>query len=214
MKDAIVSPQTAVPPDTGVSSLDTITAQLLALVIQMEGIVPDLEPHDTREIGRVAAGAKFADLLIAPTITTVTSVPSVPQDLFKVDRARDALMYRDRLRPIAQRMAALTQGLEFTIDSKMSLAGEDALQTYHWAKRAALGPNGAALHPYVDEMRRVVKKAINRHPKKATANSPSTPPAAPPIPHGQTFMAIRPPAEDAASDELPASFYKADEEVS
>ncbi len=203
--DAITPPQPA-----GVSTPDNIASQLLAIIIQMEGLIPDLQPHNANEIAKVAATAKFAHELITPTITTVTSVPSVPQDLFKVERGRDALRYRDMLRPIAQRLAVFTQGLEFTIDSKLSDAGEDALQTYHWAKRAVNGPSGAALSPYLDEMRRVVKKAINRHPKKATSAPPSTPPA----PQGQTFMAIRPPAEEVDGDQLPESYYKAGEDVS
>jgi hypothetical protein len=175
----------------------------------MEGLVPGFEAHDKREIARVAASARFAHELIAPTVTIVTSVPSMPQDLFKVTQAMEALEIRDRLRPIAQRLAAFTQGLEFTIDTRLSAAGEDALQTYHWAKRAALGPNGAVLHPYLDEMRRVVKRAINRSKKPK-----GDPPAPPAPPQDKGFMAALPRTlsddsrpTDRGSD-LPASYYQ------
>ena len=208
--------ETDAPAVTDAQTLDAIASQLLDLVTKMEGLVPDFEPHDKRAIARVAASAKFAHELIAPTITMVTSVPSVPQDLFNVAQAQAALQFRDLLRPIAQRLAAFAQGLEFTIDTKLSASGEDSLQSYHWGKRAVKGPNGAVLQPYVDEMRRVVKRAINR------SNKPKTEPPAPsPAPHGQTFMAIMPqrPAEDSAADadsddgaELPESYYKAAED--
>jgi hypothetical protein len=204
------SPQLTESPSTDTQRLQQIAGQLVGLVVQMEALVPDFEPHDRREISRVAASARFAHELIAPTVTIITSVASVPQDLFKVEKAREALLIRDQLRPIAQRLAAFTQGLEFTIDTKLSAAGEDALQTYHWAKRAALGPNGAALHPYLDEMRRVVRRAINRNKKKATSQ-------APPTPQGQGFMAAlpQPAADDAATGEgeLPESYYKVAEDA-
>jgi hypothetical protein len=208
MEPTQATQQTAAPAATDTQNLDTIASQLQDLVTKIENLVPDFEAHDKREISRVAASAKFAHELIAATITCVTSVPGVPQDLFKVSPAKEALQMRDLLRPIAQRLYALTQGMEFTIDTKLSTAGEDALQTYHWAKRAALGPNGAALHPYLDEMRRVVRRAINRSRKPKSES-----PAPPPLPQGQGFMAALPqrPAEDFAADagdELPESYHE------
>ena len=207
------------PPDapaaTGAQTLDAIASQLLDLVTQMEGLVPDFEPHDKREIARVAAGAKFANELIAATITLVTSVPSVPRDLFNVALAQEALQVRDQFRPIVQRLIAFAEGLEFTINTKMSASGEDALQSYHWGKRAVKGPNGAVLQPYVDEMRRVVKRALNRSTKPKT-----DPPTPSPAPQGQSFMAAmpQPPSEDPDADapaddaELPESSYKVAED--
>jgi hypothetical protein len=209
MEPSQATQQTAVPAATDTPDIKTIAGQLLDIVTKMENLVPDFQAHDKREISRVAASAKFAHELIAPTITIVTSVPTVPQDLFDVAQAKEALRVRDLLRPIAQRLDAFTQGLEFTIDTKLSEAGEDALQTYHWAKRAASGPKGAVLHPYLDEMRRVVMRAINRSKK------PKSQSAAPP--QGQGFMAALPQqlTEDfAAGDdadagaELPESYYK------
>jgi len=205
---------TDAPAPIDAQTLDAIASQLLDLVTKMESLVPDFEPHDKREIARVAAGAKFAHELIAATITMVTSVPSAPQDLFNVAAAQEALQFRDQLRPIAQRLVAFAQGLEFTIDAKLSASGEDALQTHAWGKRAVKGPKGAVLQPYVDEMSRVVKRAINRSKKPKTE-----PPTPSPAPQGQSFMAIMPqrPPEDSADGaddgaELPESYYKAAED--
>jgi len=202
--------QIGAPAAADAQNVDAIASQLLDIVKKLESVIPDFEPHDKREISRVAASAKFAHELIAQTITTVTSIPSVPRDLFKVALAQEALHVRDQLRPIAQRLIAFALGLEFTIDTKLSAAGEDALQTYAWAKRAARGPAGAVLHPYVDEMRRVVKRALNRSTKPK-----SEPPAPSPAPQGQGSLAVPPqhqPEDSAAiadaGGELPENDYK------
>ena len=155
---------------------ETIAKQLLDVVATLETLVPGFTPHNPREIRRVASGAKFAHQLIVPTITTVSSVAAVQQrNLFDIARGQEALRYRDAIRPIAQRLAAFTSGLEFTVDSKLFAAGEEALQTYKWAQRAVKSPGGDAVRPYVEEMTKVVKKALNFRPKKA-APAPTTPP--------------------------------------
>lgn len=197
------APKAATATSADSPSLTAIAGQLGELVTQMEGLIPDLTPHDGRQVRRVASAAKFAAELIVPTITTMTVVPSAPKDLFDVEAGRQALEYRDQFRPIAQRLTALGTALEFSIDSKLSKSGEDSLQTYHWAQRALRGPNGPALAPYVEEMRRAVKKAINRHPKPATPDTPS-----PEAPAGHAFMAFRRP-EPEVEGELPESYYQA-----
>jgi hypothetical protein len=201
-----VSANTAASTQETPETIESIASQMLDLLTKMEALLPDLQAHDRREIARVAAAARFAHDLIRPTITTVTSVEVAPTDIYDVARGQGALLYRDQMQPISQRMAALNKALDFTIDSKLSAAGEDALQTYHWAKRAVKGPGGAALQPYLDEMKRVVKRAINHKPKKAT-------PEQPPVPQGQTIMAPRPAVED-DGDELPDSWYRAAEDES
>lgn len=169
--------------DTPDPSLAAVTGQLLDLVIQMEGLVPELKPHDPQTVARVTQGAKFAHALIAPTITTVNSITAVPAGLFNVDRGRDALAYRDELYPVAQRLGAFVEALYFSINSKLAESGGEALQTYTWAKRAENGPIGPALRPYLDEMRRVVRKAINFKGKDSTPETPA--------PQGQSFLAER-----------------------
>src|SRR5258706_8208515 len=201
------APKAATTTSADSPSLTAIAGQLGELVNEIEGLTPNLTPHDSRQARRVASAAKFAAELIAPTITTMTVVPSAPKDLFDVEAGRQALEYRDQFRPIAQRLTALGNALEFSIDSKLSKSGEDSLQTYHWAKRALLGPNGPALAPYVEEMRRAVKKAINRHPKPAPPDTPA--PEAPG--GGHAFMAFRRPDPE-VEGELPESFYQADDD--
>jgi hypothetical protein len=164
-------PSTAGPPDPA-----TLGRQLLDAVIALEAIVPDLTPHDPQEIMRVVASAKFAHALIGPTITIVTSLPSLNErKLFDVERGRTALLFRDEILPVAQRLKAFVAGLEFTMNSRLAEAGVDALQTYDWSRRAAKQRQGTNLIPYVQEMQRVIKKTINRRPKPAGSTPP--PPA-------------------------------------
>jgi hypothetical protein len=183
---------------------DAVAAQLIGLLDQFETLVPGFLPHDTTEVHRVATAARFANELIQPTITAVSSFASVAErKLFDVDRGKAALQYRDALRPVAQRLSALLDGVEFTIDSQLAEAGAEALQAYAWAKAYAKGRNGAGLRPYLDEMRRVVKKAMNRR-KPA-----ETPPAAP------GFLPASLASQKAdTEDDLPDKFRKALDAVS
>jgi hypothetical protein len=174
------------PPAAGGTAVDVLVNQMLAVVVQLEGLVPDLTPHDSRQVKRVSAGARFAHDLIVPTITTVTTVPT-PEGLFDVENGREAMEYRDKVRPIVQRLAVLVDALTFTVNEKMAGAGEQVLQTYRWSKSAVKGGRRPDLQPYVDEMSRVVKKILNQRPTKDPAPAPDTP-TAPPA-QVQTFLA-------------------------
>jgi hypothetical protein len=114
-------------------------------------------------------------------------------NIFDADAGRLTLALRDALRPIALRLSALTKALDYTVDVKLAASGTEALQAYQWAKDHLKFADASALKPYFDEAARVVKKTLNRKPKK--------PAATPPTPAGQGFLASRPapPAED--SDE-------------
>jgi hypothetical protein len=197
-------------PDT--STLPSVADQILAHLVQMENLVPNLRPHDIRKIRQVSSSAKFAHLLIAPTINAVLSVPSVPQGIFNVERGRRALVLRDLLKPLAVRIRALADNIDYGVDDDLAAGGEESLQTYHWAKRAESGPNGPALRPYLDEMKRVVRKILNRTTKKAgSTTTPDTPPATPPTtppPNAQGFMSIRSPQPEPDDSWMPKSIYE------
>jgi hypothetical protein len=184
---------------------DAVAAQLIGLLDQFETLVPGFQPHDAAEVHRVATAARFANELIQPTITAVSSfAPASERKLFDVERGKAALQYRDALRPVAQRLSALLDGVEFTIDSQLADAGAEALQAYAWAKAYAKGRTGAGLRPYLDEMRRVVKKAMNRR-KPAVEPPTQTPPA---------FLPASLASRNGAEDDLPDNFRKALDAVS
>ena len=154
----------------------------------------------------MAVTARFAKDLIAPTITTVTTVPT-PQGLFDVNGAREAMAFREKLGPVIQRLSVLVGTLGYTSDEKMANTGEGCLQTYRWSKVAIKSGKRNDLKPYVDEMSRMVKKAINHRPATAApatpAPAPNTPGTAEAPPHAQTFMAFRPvPSDDDVEREL------------
>jgi hypothetical protein len=198
-----VEPNPSAPKTTPVfdpSTIETVTGQMSTLLTQFEGLVPDLQPHDSRQIKRVAQVARFADPLIAPTINTINTVSIVPSMLFDADRAKKALIYRDYIRPFAHRLLVLGGSLNFSVDAKLAVAGEDILQMYAWVQRAVNGPNGAVLRPWFDEMQRMMKKAIN-HRKNAPPSAPSTPPQA------QGFLALRSEPSELDELELPENIY-------
>jgi hypothetical protein len=207
------------PTTPDAPSIDAIASQLQTLLDQMQALVPDLRPHDPRQIARVAAAARYAQQLIPPAITTVTSVSAVPVGLIDPDGGRAAMAYHDQLFPIAQQAQAFIDALLFSINSVLATWGEKALQTYHWSKRAVKGPDGPELQPYVEEMVRVVKKANNKRKPKGTTNPPApapqpgTPapapapgPASQPGPVTHTLLPFRPEAEE-LDDDYPRSIY-------
>ncbi len=135
-------------------------------------------------------------------------MPTIPQGIFNVERGRRALAVRDVLKPLAVRIRALADSIDYSSDDDLAGGGEESLQMYHWALRAEKGPNGPALRPYLDEMRRVVRKVINRSRKTAgPPATPDTPPTTPP-PNAQGFMAIRGPQPEPDDDSwMPKSIY-------
>src|ERR1700682_3289913 len=105
-----------------------IAKQLLDLVATFEGILPALVPPNPREIRRITSASRFAEYVIPPTLDAVASAESLREkNLFDVAAAQEALEYRDLVRPAAQRLAAFVAALEYTVDSKLAAAGEEAL---------------------------------------------------------------------------------------
>jgi hypothetical protein len=200
--DSSTASETAAQPPAD-SSTAAVAAQLIGLLDQFESLVPSFQPHDAAEVHRVATAARFANELIQPTITAVSSfAPASDRKMFDIERGKAALQYRDALRPVAQRLSALLDGVEFTIDNQLAEAGAEALQAYAWAKSYAKGRTGAGLRPYLDEMRRVVRKAINRRKPPASAPPPTQPSPGFLSPN----LASR---QTAAEDDLPENFRKA-----
>jgi hypothetical protein len=154
-------------------------SRMIQLLDELEAIIPDLTQPDISRIGRVAQSAKFAHQLILPTINAVTSYPPLQKrNLFDVAAGQAALDFRDQLHPISMRMAAITVALSYTINQKLAASGDEALQTYQWAKRHVKQPDGGGARTYVDEMQRFVERAMNRR-RKAQIPVDAPPPTTP-----------------------------------
>lgn len=151
-----------------------VATRISALLDQLEALVIDFPQPDPVRTATVRANARFAGELVTPTITAVTNYePLRSRRLFDVEAGRNALAFRDELRPIVHRMAALTAQIDFAVDDKLAEAAMEALQTYQWSKRHAKQPDGAGLRPYVNEMQRVVEKTINHRPKHQEPTTPT-----------------------------------------
>lgn len=186
--------------------------RLMALLDQFEALIPNFQHHDKNDIRRVAGVARFAPDLVVPTIATTTSFPPAgDRKLFDVEGNQLKMRSNDALGPVMQRLAALRDGLQFTVNNDLAEAGSQALDVYTWAKSYSKRPDAAALRPYVATMSHVVKKVLNRRKKSsapAPAPSPTTPTPLPPS--GQGFLApniVR--AERAGEDEYPDHFNEA-----
>jgi hypothetical protein len=150
---------------------------MIELIAEMESIVPDLTQPDPTRIRRIAQRAKFARPLIPTTITAVNSYqPLQMRNLFNVPAGQAAIEYDGAMHPIGTRLAALTVALLYSINVKLAASGEEALQTYQWAKRHVKQPDGGGIRTYVEEMQSKVERTINRRKPQKASNPPPTPP--------------------------------------
>jgi hypothetical protein len=93
---------------------------------------------------------------------------------------RDAYAYAIAFDPVVEEIFALGKFVAHTIRVQRSAAGVCALDVYALAKRIAMREGGAELKPFVDDMRRKLKKAgkarkASSDPVNAASN-PSAPP--------------------------------------
>jgi len=204
-KKSVVNPSDAV---TAAPSADDVAAQLMGLIDQMEALVPGFTPHDSNVARRVASVARFAKDLIPQVITTVTALPSVGNvNIFDIEEGKTALELDASMRPVAQRLASLLDGVTFTVGSRLAKSTGQGLAMFAWMKKHARTPEGVASRPYVDEMTRTMKKTLNR---RKAVHPPTPPPAG-----AKTFLApnLTQAAATAPDDDLPEDFRKALEEA-
>jgi len=155
---------------------EELAAELLARIDEFEAMVPNFQHHDRNDARRVSAMARFAPELVVPTIATITAFgPAAERNIFDIPGAQLSQRRRAAFAPVIQRLAALTDGVQFTVNSEQAGVASQALIFVAWAKSYAKRPDAAQLHPYVAAMDHVVKKVINRrkpapaHPVPAPA---------------------------------------------
>ncbi|HEV7486154.1 MAG TPA: hypothetical protein VGQ65_10765 [Thermoanaerobaculia bacterium] len=195
------------PTPSGTASIQDVASQAMALLDQVEGLIPGFLHFDTNDAKRVAAGARFSRDLIPEVITTVNTLPPIGGvNTFDVEGGKAALAFDEALRPVVRRLSSLLDGVEFTIDSTLARSAGQALSTYAWAQKHAKGPEGVALRPYLDQMKRTIKKTLNRHKPAGSTTPPSTP-----APKGaQGFLAPNlAQAHTAIDEDLPPDFREA-----
>jgi hypothetical protein len=209
------TPQAAGDPAPAVPlSPEELAAVLLAKIDEFEALVPNFQHHDKNDARRVSGIARFARELIVPTIATVTSFePAAERNMFDVERSQMAMRRRDAFAPVIQRLSALTDGVQFTVNSDLAESGSQALNVYSWAKSYVRRPDAAKLHPYVSTMAREVKRVLNHRkpPVSESTPAPSGPAPAPTpgssqLPPGSSgFLAsnlvVPEPAGEAVGDE-------------
>jgi len=181
---SVVQKRSRTAPSASAAIPDPVAAaaRLIELLDEMESIIPDLSQPDHTRISRVAQSAKFARPLIPTAITAVNAYEPF-QKLFDAAAGQGALDYDNRLTPVSKRLAAVTLALSYSINLKLATAGDEAMQTYHWAKRHVKQPNGGGARVYVDQMQSAVERTINRRkPQKPANTPPTTPPSKTPPP--------------------------------
>ena len=168
-------------------------ARMVELLNEMEAVIPDLTQPDIAKIPRMAQSAKFGRALIPPTINAVNSYPPFQQrNMFDAAAAQAAIDYHGQMQPITKRMAAIVMAMSYSMNQKMSVSSEQALQLFQWGKRHVKQPDGGGARIYVDEMQSVVDRTMNRRKTRKPATNPPTTPSSntpPTAPTMQSFMA-------------------------
>ena len=168
-------------------------ARIVELLDELEAVIPDLTQPDVTKIKRIAQGAKFGRALIPPTINAVNSYPPFQQrNMFDAAAGQAAIDYHGQMQPITKRMAAIVMAISYSMDQKLSVSGEQALQLFQYGKRHVKQPDGGGARIYVDEMQSVVDRTMNRRkPRKPATHPPTTPPSntPPTTPPTQGFLA-------------------------
>lgn len=202
-------------PQAPLSPTD-LAARLNGILDEFVAVFPNLRPHDTRVAKQNATVVKFAPDLINPTISAATNIPAFAAlNIFDPVEGRLALDYENALAPVRLRLSALSDDVAFSSTTRLAVPATKALHSYTILKRMAKEDSGAALRPYVDEMRNVVKRVLNRRraaPETPTPEPPADTPAHPAPKAPQSLLApklaIR--ASDASSnDDLPEDFAEA-----
>lgn len=224
-RDAVAAPDPSTPPSPSTPSApstppaeptpEEIAASFIAQLDAMQAQISNYQHHDPSDIRRVAAIARFAPDLVVPTLATTMSFPPAAQrNLFDNDKGQMAIRRKNAFQPVIQRLGALKDGMQFTVNSDLAEAGSQALDVYTWAKSYVKRPDAAALIPYVGTMSQVVRKVINhRRQKSSPAPAPSPSPAPTPAqlpPGAQGFLASNVvPSKPAVEDVFPDHFNEA-----
>src|SRR5258708_33895504 len=150
-------------PSIAAPSAEDVATQVMALIDQIEALVPGFTPHDTNDARRVANVARFAKDLIPQVITTVTALPAVGNvNIFDVEKGKAAPAFDVSMQPVAQRLASLLDGVTFTVGKRLATSTGQGLAAFAWIKKHARGPEGVSARPYVDERSRTMKRIMNR----------------------------------------------------
>jgi hypothetical protein len=85
----------------------------------------------------------------------------------QVDQAREVQQFSEAFLPLARKMIAAGEALEYTIDVKLSRLNAGALQIYTIAKELARDRAGADLGEWIAEMKRHLKRRTRRRRAEA-----------------------------------------------
>src|SRR5258708_4015503 len=147
------------PAPTEPLTPEELAAVLLGKIDEIEAMIPNFQHHDKNDIRRVAGMARFARELVVPTIATVTSFgPAAERNIFDVAAAQLSMRQRDAFAPVIQRLAALTDGVQFTVNRGQAESGAQALIFVTWAKSYAKRAAAAKRILYAATRARGVKK--------------------------------------------------------
>lgn len=153
---------------------DQLVEELNALFDQFMAKLPYLEhpPKERQSVyGYLSIPEEFRNTAVA-AVAESEALQSVQR--LQVDEAREVQQFTDAFRPLARRLIAAGEALEYTIDLKLAHLNRGALRIYAIAKE--LERDRAGLGDWIATMREHLKHRTRggRRRKPASSEEPTT----------------------------------------
>lgn len=163
------------PETATITEMDRIAQQVRTAVEAVSALIPRLErPHpSTRD--RLRAHRTVPREFIASMIAAVEQLEELRVvRKFDVDDARETLQFIDAFRPIADQLAALTDALRFTLESRKARVVAAGLQTYEIARALARDEGESHLTAHVEILKRDLRRGQKSRAARAQLAEGST----------------------------------------
>jgi hypothetical protein len=205
-----VDPNT--PPPDNPTPEQALAAQMIASLEAFQALIPNFQPRDPATSRKVATAARYAADLTPLVISAVESyAPPEGGVNFDMEGAKATLAFSNAMVAVRQRLDAIRDGFNYTVDRRSASGGLQSLQFYTWAKSHAKGITGIGLRPYMVTLTKAVRRIQGRS-KSSAASTPTPTPAPTPPPAGaHTFLA--PNLGKVADENIAEQFDRALEEA-
>jgi hypothetical protein len=123
----------------------------------------ELIPHFTlplsgKETSKMNVVASIPPKFVEISASAMANEKALERGTMTPEEIRELMSYAEAYGPLADEYEAMGQFVRHSINAARNLAGNEALATYHSAKRLAKMPRYAGLAAYVADMRRALGK--------------------------------------------------------
>ena len=154
MDDDLPVPATDVPSPT-ITAAQKMAADVMELIDAIAARIVELEAPHPSTSSRVRGARTVSNEAILSMIGAVENRPELRAlETFDVDEARGMLQFAAAIKPVLNRLNALTSSISYTMEAQKARVVFALMRTYTIMKGLARDPDGAELVYYLDVLRR------------------------------------------------------------